>query len=90
MLPAFRTILRNSISQLLTDDAFLDEYFGTLDPAAKKQYQLDLIDAKIAAVQADIDNIDDFVAAYKTQVLAEKNQLKTLLNAFRAYWLTTP
>lgn len=90
MNPVFRAMIRNRFMEFLQDDSFLDDYFENKTAAQKKQAQLDYIDAKIAAIQTKIDNIDDEMALIKSQKLSELNATKTGLNAFKTFWETTP
>ena len=90
MLPAFRTLLRQKIAEFLSDDAFLDNYFESLTGAQKKQAQTDFVDAKIAAVQTQIDNIDTYAATIKAQELGRLNALKAFLLSFKTFWASTP
>lgn len=77
------------VARFLDDDEWIKTYFGYTG-AEKKAYQIGVIDQKIAAIQTQIDNIDTFVAAFKTQRLAELNAQKSVLSNFKTVWEQAP
>lgn len=81
--------IRNRMSQMMTDDTFLQGYFSTLTGAQRKAAQTAKIDLAIAAQQANIDNIDTEMITVKAQRLASYNQEKLELQALREQWVLT-